>query len=303
MFKLKIMIMFFLAFMVFLSIPVFFVIAFPNVESTITDTLGIKINPALSGGEILAVINDDAFDDKGTGTYAYPTADAYKPYKSHLDLLKYLVKKPVHNGTWTEYKHFWAFEIVLGSLANTLNAPAGFSFPVINIYIGVNNIKEGRTDTFKPGANISFDPNHPWQYFIKVHGWETDGKLYNYKNEFLGKTFVDIIKNKEKEAKLRITVPIDKAPELMSLSDKDLTYHYVMIGNYDPVESENFRSILQKAGITNGGGNQSPAVAPRIYDYLAPEGESQYKILSAYDAIKNKFAILKPVLVKIQSGR
>jgi carbohydrate-binding DOMON domain-containing protein len=300
--KLKIILIFTIAIIVFLSVPVFFIGVYSSFGKIITDTFGIKINPVLSGGDEMAVFIDDSSDDKGTGTYIYPTAEAYQPYKNHLDLVKYIVKKPVHNGTWSDYKDFWAFEIVMGSLANPLNAPAGFSFPVINIYISVNNAKGGRTDTLNPGANVSFDPKHPWHYFVKVHGWEIDGKLYNWKNEYLGKVLIDKIKNKGKEAKLRITISIEKATELMSLTEKDLTYHYVMIGNYDPVESENFRAISQKANTTSGGGNPYPLFAPRIYDYLAPAGESQYKILSGYNSASQTFTVLKPVKVELGIG-
>jgi carbohydrate-binding DOMON domain-containing protein len=297
--KLKIIIIFIFAIIIFLSVPVFFVGVYPLIENFITGTLGIKINPALSGGEVMAVFNDDLSDDKGTGTYTYPLAEVYRPYKNHLDLIKYIVKKPVHNTSWSDYKDFWAFEIVLGTLANPLNAPAGLSFPIINIYINIDGMNEGREDTFLPGANVSFDPKHPWHYFIKVHGWEKDGKFYNYKNEFLGNVLIDIIKNKEKENKLRITIPIENVPELISLSDKDTTYHYVLIGNFDPIESENFRAISLTGSKTTGGGNPAPLIAPRVYDYLAPAGESQYKILSGYDSVNKKFAVLKPVKVEM----
>ena len=118
--------------------------------SFITDVLGIKIYPALSGGKVLTVFDDKVADDRGPGTYTYPQAEVYSPYRDHLDLIKYIVKKPVHNKGMTEYRHFWAFDVVMGSLANPLNAPAGFSFPVINIYISIENAKGGRTDTFAP---------------------------------------------------------------------------------------------------------------------------------------------------------
>jgi carbohydrate-binding DOMON domain-containing protein len=300
--KLKIILIFIIAIIVFLSVPVFFTGVYPSVEKIITGTFGIRIDPMLSGGEVMAVFDDDSSDDKGTGSFIYPAAEAYKPYKNHLDLIKYIVKKPVHNGTWSDNKDFWAFEIVMGSLANPLNAPAGFSFPVINIYIGLNNAKGGRTGTLNPGANVSFDPKHPWHYFVKVHGWEIDGKLFNWKNEYLGKVLVDKIKNKEKEAKLRITIPLENAPELMSLTEKNATYHYVLIGNYDPVDSENFRAISQKATIIAGGGSPNPQLAPRIYDYLAPAGKNQYKILSSFDSVNKKQAILEPVKVEMGIG-
>ena len=96
---------------------------------------------------------------------------------------------------------------------------------------------------------MSFDSKHPWHYFVKVHGWEADGKAYNWKGESLARVLVDIIKNKKNEPRIRITVPIEESPELMALSDKDTTYHYVLIGNYDPVESENYRAVEKKATI------------------------------------------------------
>ncbi len=75
--KLKIIIIFIIAIIIFLSVPVFFMGVYPSIENFITGTLGIKINPALSGGEVMAVFNDDQSDDKGTGTYTYPQAEVY----------------------------------------------------------------------------------------------------------------------------------------------------------------------------------------------------------------------------------
>lgn len=288
-----------LAFVVFLSVPAFFIVGFPGVEQFITKTLGIRINPALSGGEVMAVFNDEYFDDKGPGTYTYPNAEAYQPYGKHLDLLKYIIKKPVHNASWSEFKEFWVVELVMGDIANPLNAPAGFSFPVINIYINVDGKEGGRTDTLFPGANVSFDSKHPWHYFISFNGWEKDGKLFNYKNEYIDKVLIDIIK---KEDKLRITIPIEKSSELKTLSEKSITYHYVIVGNYDSVETGNFRSISDKESRTFGGGSKNPAIAPKVYDYLAPADANQYKMLSGYDPIKGKFAILKPVKVVLGTG-
>ena len=297
--KARIIIMFFLAALVFISVPLYFInFGSGPVGEFITRVLGIRVDPVYSGGELMTVINDPYDDDKGTGTYTYPDAKEYSPYSGHLDLVKYIVRKPVHKSAWSEFNKFWAMELVFNTLENPLNAPAGFSFPLINIFISLEGKNGGTTRSVFSGIQANFDPAHPWHYLVIVNGWEIDGSLYNSKGKYVSKVLIDIIK---KDDKIRITIPIENNPDLENLTDKSISYHYVAVGNFSLTGENHFKPIFQKASIHFGGGNPDPEYGPRIYDYLQP-AESQYEILSAFDPGKKKFAVLTPVKVVAGKG-
>ncbi len=297
--KIRIIIMFALAGMVFISVPVYFInFGSQSVGNFMTRVLKIRVDPVYSGGELMAIFNDPYDDDKGIGTYTYPDAKEYSPYRGHLDLVKYIVRKPVHEGAWSEFNKFWVMELVFNTLENPLNAPAGFSFPLINIYISLDGKNGGTTRSAFPGIQASFDSAHPWHYLVTVHGWQIDGSLYNSEGKYVSKVLVDIIK---KDDKIRVTIPIENNTGLETLTDKSISYHYVTVGNFSLTGENHFKPIFLSATTHFGGGNPEPECGPRIYDYLQPS-ESQYDILSAYNPEKRKYAVLRPVKVIAGEG-
>jgi len=109
-------------------------------------------------------IMDPQGDDRGIGTYGYPTADVYKP--GVFDVTRVLVEVTGDN---------ISFRIYFADLGgNPWSGPNGFSLQYIQVYIRTmnplvtNNIF--RKDTF--GLNIELREDYQWQYALLISpGW------------------------------------------------------------------------------------------------------------------------------------
>jgi len=86
-------------------------------------------------------------------------------------------------------------------------------------------------------------------------------------------------------------------PGIKRILDGRSTYHYVVVGAFDPLAAQGFMPVLENAGPRNGGGARS-TLTPRVYDWVAPEGANQGRILSSYDEASGSYANLIPLEVK-----
>ncbi|MEM3763454.1 MAG: glycosyl hydrolase 53 family protein [Desulfurococcaceae archaeon] len=111
-------------------------------------------------------IPDPEGDDKGPGTYGYPTATVYKP--GVFDLLRTTISVE------DEYVVIRFYLKNLGG--NPWSGPNGFSLQYIHMYIRTTNPvatnRAYRVDTF--GLNIKLNEEYAWQYALLVSpGWGT----------------------------------------------------------------------------------------------------------------------------------
>ena len=82
--------------------------------------------PKACAGQTLVVweADDPTGDDDGPGTYTYPTNPAFSPFSGIFDLTRFRVLHDSDNVY---------LEISLARIANTWNAPEGFSHQLINV--------------------------------------------------------------------------------------------------------------------------------------------------------------------------
>lgn len=241
----------------------------------------VRIPEAITGGEI-AFFDDPLGDDYGFGEYVYPKNDAFKPFKGLWD---------IDNMRIIENENSLVFQLSFPEMTDPWNAPKGFSHKLINIYI--DSIKGGRTDTFAPGARVSFSEEHPWDYFIKAAGWPSYGQV-------LAKADGDIIPE-------AVQVEADPGEKLINIILKkdaikvtDEIAVYVLSGSQDGYGPDHYRSITPEPSEWTLGGYPSDAgeYAPFVLDIIVPEGYSQEEILSSYDKNKQKYPTLIPVIVR-----
>ncbi|MDH4197842.1 MAG: hypothetical protein OEW05_10570, partial [Candidatus Aminicenantes bacterium] len=258
-------------------------------------TLKIEVDPRYSGGEVLAKFLDPMEDDRGEGSLVYPDLPAFQG-KRVLDIVKYVVHRPVLNVAGGDSPDFWQMDVSFAETANPLNAPLGFSLPVVHIYIDVDGTEGGSTRTAHSDAElVGFDPQHPWDYLIHIDGFAGDKKGYIVSFDQAYKRPVEVFFIEETKT-IHARVELNN-PGIKRILDGRPTYHYVVVGAFDPFGAGGFMPVAENAGPRNGGGARS-TLTPRVYDWVAPEGSDQGRILSSYDAPSGAYAILAPLEAK-----
>ncbi len=263
------------------------VVAAGREDSDFAPNLGpvsVKI-PAAVTGRLVATFIDPEGDEHGPGSYTYPKDPAFKPYHGLFDLLKVDI---------LENDEALVFQLRFGEMTNPWGAPKGFSHQLINVYLDTKD--EGRTDTYKEGARVAFDPSHPWDFFIKAAGWPSYGQLLATAN---GQERPECVRVEADPGEKVVNVIVFK--RCIDI-EKDPIYAYFIVGSQDGYGPDHFRPVTLQAGQWTLGGYPKDAgdFGPFAVDIVVPEGYTQEEILSSYDASKDKFATLLPVKISLK---
>ena len=237
--------------------------------------------PTLVQGTVVFSMTDPKGDDNGTGTYTYPTNNVFSE-KGLFDLTAYTLYDSGKN---------WQFAFDIATLPNPWNGPQGFSHPIIYLYLDVKDGGSNVSSDEATAAQVQFDPDHPWNVFVRIAGWPAYGR-HLWTADGTGPELVTVASDPKKG---RIIVTISK-----SILPQVDGWHYVMVGSQDGYGKNYLRAIGKVAGEWAGGGCPNAMWAPQIYDYLAPAGTSQADILSSYDAQQGTYATLLPVHVQVE---
>jgi len=229
-----------------------------------------KIPKPISGEKVFSA-TDPKGDDYGPGTYTYPKAPVFK-HEGLFDLRKYEIYDSGDK---------WIFTFDFGAMTNPWAAPLGFSHQLINLYLDTE--EGGRTETYKKGARVRFDPESPWDYFIKIAGWPGYGREFVTAGGQERK--IEVTSNLEKK-KVVAAVPKSLLPEVSG-------NHYLLVMSQDGYGKDHLRAVLEEATKWQGGGSKAPSVSANVYDYLAPSNQ-QKEILSSYDRAKEQNPVLQP---------
>jgi len=294
-----------LAFLSLLAIPLGFVLSGGPAARLFESVLKVRVDPRLSGGEIMATIYDPAGDDKGAGGLLYPTSprfgqtegasDSASPGSGALDILKYVVYEPSIDAPWSGESDFWQLAVKLAALPNPDAAPAGFSLPAIRIYIDSDSDGEasGSAETRRPRSElVDFDPAFAWDIALEIEGWRAEAKLFTAGGTVRA---IKMIVVPERQT-IWVRLPLD-LPEVKRVLDGRATRHYVLTLASDPVSATGVMPVRAEAGNQAGGGATS-TLTPRIYDLLATEAGAQTAQLSSWDEGTFTYARLEPVTVQ-----
>jgi carbohydrate-binding DOMON domain-containing protein len=183
----------------------------------------------------------------------------------------------------------WQLALDFTALPNQWGGPQGFSHPILYLYFDVSEGGLIESSEEAAAANVSFDPEHPWDYFIRVTGWPAYGRhMWTAAGE--GPLLVEVASD-PKRGRIILTIPKSIMPEIEG-------WHYVLVGSQDGYGANYLRPIAATAAEWVGGGNPSPFWAPQIYDYLAPSTATQEEILSTYDETQGHYATLLPIHIE-----
>jgi carbohydrate-binding DOMON domain-containing protein len=246
----------------------------------------LPTNAAVYNTGLLPIFSkeDSIGDEKGPGTYTYPHSPVFYPRKGLFDLTKFEILHDSEN---------YYFQLTMGAMSNPWGAPEGFSHQRIAIYIdSIPN--QGRTEAFREGAFVDFDPKHGWEYLVDIKGWN-NSRVHYYTDErdSLGKKGLQV-KLLPGTNTIQAKVPIkllDSHPKTWGV--------YVLVGAMDGMGPDNFRQVLKTAASWQFGGGTDNFYDPNILDLLAPDEpeHSQSAMLASYNIAQLKLAVIYPVLL------
>ncbi|MGC8820622.1 MAG: glucodextranase DOMON-like domain-containing protein [Fervidobacterium sp.] len=247
-------------------------------EALPQDGLVLK-TPTMLSGNVVAKLIDKIGDDYGFGKYTYPKDPAFAPFKGLFDITEVTV---------LENEEAYVFSIKFAEMTNPWASPKGFSHQLINIYLDTKD--GGKTDTYKPGARVSF--KEPWDYFIKVAGWPDDRIVFATAD---GKEIPEAITYEADPADKVINIIIFKK----YLDIKSGISAYILSLSQDGYGTDHIRPITPESTQWTLGGypSDSKDYAPFVLDIIVPEGYSQEEILRSYIPGQS-YAQLIPVKIK-----
>lgn len=255
--------------------------------SLVQRLIPIRVAPDLSGGEIELSFLDFIGDDRGAGELTAPLSPVFSE-GGGMDILRYTVHRPLVKSRAESY---WQLDVTLAALPNQAGYASGFSQCAIRIYIDVEGQGPGSTEGADArGELVSFDPSHPWDLAVSLDGAHPKARLRSSDGS-LDQSIDYIVSEKKKTIYIRIPL---SWPITACLRDGRSSWHYLMVGAWDPYAPGNLMSVKAEAGIGNAGGSRS-RYEPKLFDLLCPEGSPQSTILSSWDEGTGSYAVILPV--------
>ncbi len=218
----------------------------------------IKTAPEFGDSDIMASFVDPAGDNYGPGNYRYP--QKLEDKTANLDF------RGIQFENREDEK---VIRVELGALDNPDKAPYGFSYPVVDLYIDINNIPgSGRTQLL-PDRNAYTTSQDAWEYCISVSGYHKS--IYNTSFNKIGEPEVSV---SPFENKINIFIPDELVPASLE------NFHVIPVlmaangadGKIQRVDYEDTKSTVTITG-------RREESDTNILDVILPSGYSQREIL------------------------
>jgi len=241
------------------------------------------------------VFNDPTNDDKGPGTYTYPTDAVFKP--GCFDLTKVVIDADNDNVY---------FKISFRApIENPWGSPLGLSVQTIHIYIDKDHKENSGFRDFIPGVRAQTTPESAWDVAILVEGWQTELKsAVKSAAPEMYKACIFPTKGVSVEGNT-IVIPVPKK-SLGGDFEKGWGFQVFILGQegfptQDPVSCR-IREVVSTPQQWRFGGGDDYYGDPNIIDLLDYEGINQFEVLSKYKSDpkfeKNVYAQVPFVYVK-----
>lgn len=247
-----------------------------------TRSTAVSSAPSLSNsmvsGQNFVRWQDAKGDDRGPGDYFYPSGTIYPAGAWDLDTFEVAAKG-----------EDVVFTITMAELPNPWASPLGFSLPLMDIYMDLNNFTgRGATDLL-PERGAFVASKDAWEYCLVVTGWGA----YLYRQGMGGlPTKVQAAKVSVESSSKKIHVSLPKSV----LGRSPLSWGYlVLVMGYNRSPQEIPRPILvaKDPDGSHFGGAWEGKAAPPLLDILAPSDQSQEELLGAY---KQGAAVVLPMV-------
>jgi len=220
----------------------------------------------------------DAF---GPGDYSYPEHSSFPPELADmLDLVEFRVANS-ESATRFEFTFVQPPDLVQPW------GGAGYNFHRIDLYIAPGG--DGRTETFRPGAQVEFAM--PWQVNLRIRDW--NGAYLIHWEDNPDDTSAGIWQENEGfEVFVQDnTIVVEVDHQHLGPATSQWRY-YVLVGLQDAYGPDQYRKVCEERGPWAGGGGSETEFNPNVYDILADTVQAQGQQLD-WDA--GRLAKLQPV--------
>ena len=282
-----------------LGVPFFFMYS-TWIAAHLEKALRLEVEPSFTGGRLLAEFPNPIGGDTGQGSYTYPLGQGWE--KGELNLVRYAVRAPVPRPVWGFSGAYWQLEASFAKAVPTGLSGGGFRAPVLHVYIQIPDSDAARGDVAKPsgstesafgeGELLRFDQAHPWDYVLSADGWSPFGEIRSADGSYRARvaTLWDFARRR-----LILRIGLEKAPPLLaSVIAGGPSWHYVLVGAYDPAREGHFAAVREEANLHDGGGAKDE-LSPRVFDLIAPRGTSKASELSSEDSASGSYALVSPI--------
>jgi hypothetical protein len=245
----------------------------------------LETHPGFTGGRVAETLYDPLGDDHGFGGLQYPLHAEFS--SGSLDLVRFVVHEPVYGAQWVVPAEYWQLDLSFAAGPETVRN--------IRIYIDADGDGAGSTrprDDMAEG--VAFDPSHPWDYALAVHG--TEGTIES-SDAILRIPLSVSVSNSGKDVSIRVPLSDRRLQGFYGVQKTSL---YVCVGAWSPWGHDGFAPVGPRAGSGSGGGAVS-ALTPKLYDCLVPEGTTQEVELSSWDEDSLDLPVIEPVSVRMRA--
>jgi len=254
----------------------------------------------LSAAEL--TFDDPAGDDKGPGTYIYPTDPVYK--KGSFDITKLEIKE---KGEDVEFK--LTLNAKIEDPWNSKSWPQGgngFSIQMAFIFIDTDHKEGSGEEDGLPGLNIKFEKESFWERCVIISP-QSKARLNDEIKQKAEKFKDKIVIPKKTFAQGRSLIAVVSKKDLGGFSDK-WGFQVAMQSNEGYPDKKDFltRKVNEYEGPHRFGGGSDYDCDPHVIDILVPpakgekgEVDKQYEILKKYkcDPDPSKWEIVRIPMV------
>ncbi len=181
-----------------------------------------------------------------------------------------------------------SFQFEMAALPNPWGGPSGFSLPLVDTYMDINELPGAGAETLLPGRGGLVEPQKAWEYALSVDGW--GARLYQYSPGAPPKKLGRFpVKPGSAPHSFRVDIP----RRLLRGSPESWSFGVVVMGrdpDGSPADGESRpMKVLPEPGPRNFGGAwtgtaqaASGREAPPFLDLLTPRGQRQSEVLGVY---------------------
>lgn len=231
----------------------------------------LSLDPVLS-------IADPRGDDRGPGTYMYPTDTVFAP--GVFDIVKFEVG---------QNEEFVAFKFtVAGPIDNVWNSGIGLSVQTFDIYIDVDPGKGSGARSLLEGRNAALPVGYGWERALWVEGWNQ--KLFTADAEGLPREIPGTVRVVVDPARRSVGITVPKAALGLGRNASEWGYAAVVLSQegYPAPGVRRVRDVQQGAATQwRLGGAPADANHTRILDLALPQeaAPDQAGLLGKYPSL------------------